>query len=330
MVTKSSVLQRRVVIVDDSRTIQAMLDNAFSKRSDFRVVGFANNATSAVDMIRRLVPDIVTIDLCMPYIDGAALLEMISDMHNVCKIVVSDKSLTNLLLTARLQDAGASVCLSKRSIIDDAEGFFKKVNDAAQMVSNKKRIHPASIGLLPSACETRSDGARLRPLLTFPVPADERERIAFVNKRGLADAKRERSFDLITKHVAKITAFPVCLLTVIDRDTQWIKSAYGMELDCTPRDQAFCSYTIAQGGTFVVSNAAVDDRFKNYPLVKSLPNIRSYAGHPVVSREGVAVAALCIIDTRVRTVSQHVIDQLISMSEVISEMIDQRALSTAA
>ena len=85
----SSPLQLKVVIVDDSRTVQAMLDNAFSKRTDFDVVGFASDAPSAAEMVRRLKPNIVTIDLCMPYLDGAALLEMLSDTPTVCKIVVS-------------------------------------------------------------------------------------------------------------------------------------------------------------------------------------------------------------------------------------------------
>jgi chemotaxis response regulator CheB len=67
---------RRVVVVDDSRTIQAILDNAFSARTDFRVVGFAADGNVAAEMIRRLMPDVVTIDLAMPYIDGEALLHI--------------------------------------------------------------------------------------------------------------------------------------------------------------------------------------------------------------------------------------------------------------
>ena len=73
---QSTSASLRVVIVDDSRTIQAMLDNAFSKRAGFQVVGFCSDPTNAAEMIRRLRPDIVTIDLIMPYIDGAGLLRV--------------------------------------------------------------------------------------------------------------------------------------------------------------------------------------------------------------------------------------------------------------
>lgn len=325
---RSSLLQRRVVIVDDSRTVQAILDNAFSKRSDFRVVGFAHDASSAVEMIRRLLPEIVTIDLCMPYIDGAALLEMIRDLPHICKIVVSEKSLSNLLLTAKLIEAGASACIPKKLIVDNPDSFFKSINDAVRKTAGKGH-YLSSIGQASAAPKAISADLFAKASVGFPVPYDENDRIAFIKRSGLANAKRERPFDLITKHIATATAFPACLLTVIDRDTQWIKSAYGMDVESTPRDQAFCNYTIAQGGAFVVSNAASDERFANNLLVKGLPNIRSYAGHPVVNQDGVAIAALCVIDMRVRTVSQHVIEQLAGMSAVIAAMIDQRVAVAA-
>lgn len=279
-------------------------------------------------MIRRLMPDIVTIDLCMPYIDGAALLELIRDVPNVCKIVISEKSLSNLLPTAKLKEAGASACIAKKLIIDDPDGFFKTINDAARKLAAKGQYF-SSVGSASAASQAVSASVFDRPISSFPVPYDENDRIAFIKRSGLANAKRERPFDLITKHVAKVTAFPACLLTVIDRDTQWIKSAYGMDLESTPRDQAFCNYTIAQGGTFLVSNAAADERFADNLLVKGLPNIRSYAGHPVVNQDGVAIAALCVIDMRVRTVSQHVIEQLAGMSAVVAAMIDQRVAVAA-
>ncbi len=327
---QASVTQRRVVIVDDSRTVQAMLDNAFSKRRDFRVVGYADDALSAAEIIRRLMPDVVTIDLCMPYLDGAALLEMIADLRGVCKIVVSDKSLTNLVLTSKLREAGASACIGKSELIHDPVNFFKKINAVTDAVVQAKSNPLSGVGLSPAVSARYSAHTTPpKPIFAFPVPADENARITFIQQNMLATFAKERQFDLVTKHVAKVTAFPACLLTVIDRDTQWIKSAFGLEVASTPRHQAFCNYTISQGGTFVVSNAASDERFLSNPLVMGAPNIRSYAGHPVMTAEGIAIASLCVIDTRPRTVSRHVIDQLAGMAEIVGEMIDQRTVLAA-
>ena len=313
--------ERRVLIVDDSRTIQAMLDGVFSNRAGFRVVGFSSDAESAVEMIRRLMPDIVTIDLCMPHPDGAALLEMIGDLHAVCKIIVSDTPMTNLVLASSLLKAGASACVGKSELSRNPDAFFKKINAAFAAVARDRRHHPNGSGV--GSPEGSGIAAELHP--SFPIPTDETARLELIRIKGLANASRERQFDLITKHVARATAFPACMLTVIDRDTQWIKSAYGIDLQSTPRHQAFCNYTISQGGAFVVSDSALDDRFALGALVTGPPNIRSYAGHPVVTNDGVNIAALCVIDTRVRTVPRQVLDQLADMSEIIAELIDQRS-----
>lgn len=314
----------RVVIVDDSRTIQAMLDNAFSKRTDFRVVGFSSDAATAVDMIRNLMPDIVTIDLNMPYIDGATLLRMIADLETVCKIVVSDAPLKNLALAASLRQAGAALCLGKTDLAADPDAFFTKVRAAAKGIGKGTRDHRATAEGVSRWGIAVAQTSPLRVNKDFPVPADEKDRLQFLRRNELANNERERRFDLVTRHLTRVTDFPVSLLTFIDRDTQWIKSASGLEIGSTPREEAFCNYTIAQGGAFVVANAASDRRFAHFPSVANSPNVRCYAGYPVITSDGINVGALCVIDNRVRTVPKHVLDQLAGMADLVGEMIDQR------
>lgn len=314
---------RRVIIVDDSRTMQAMLDNAFSKRADFQVVGFCGDAKMAAEMVHRLVPDIVTIDLCMPYLDGAALLEMVSDLDHVCKIIVSDQPFKNILLCSKLLEAGASACLSKRDLVDNPASFFKKIDAAVKSLDLSRKHHHGD-----PRCSSGRPGQHLALSVSadvpFPVPTDEAERLRILRSKNLSNGERERHFDLVTKYVSKVTDFPVCLITFIDRDIQWIKSSTGLEIESTPRNQAFCNYTIMQGGAFVVANATSDVRFSGNPLVTGGPTIRSYAGHPITTSDGVTVGALCVIDNRVRTVSKHVLDQLAGMAEIVGEMINQR------
>jgi DNA-binding NarL/FixJ family response regulator len=319
--------ERRVVIVDDSWTIEALLNSALSKRDDFRVVGYCSDVSAAAEMLKRLMPDIVIIDLCMAYLDGAALLRAVRDLDQVCKIIVSDHSARNALLSAKLVEAGAAACLPKTDLVSDAPAFFDKINELSGRFANPDRHYLASVGgkidndPQPVARIAANAGG------DFPRPADETRRLQRILGKKLANSVAERQFDLITAHVAKVTAYPICLLTVIDQDTQWIKSSIGFGLTSTPRDQAICNYTIAQGGAFVVANAATDARFAQNPLVTAGPAIRTYAGHPIVSSDGVVVGALCVIDNRVRTVSRHVLDQLAGMAAIVGELIDQRPLA---
>ncbi|WP_051007320.1 response regulator [Sphingomonas sp. PAMC 26621] len=315
--------KRRVVIIDDSRTMQAILENAFSEREDFSVVGVAGDAQSGADMITLLKPEIATIDLCMPYIDGAALLEMIGFPCRTCVIVVSDKAAKNVMICAKLKERGASACLSKHELADDPGRFFNSMNATYSAFQHDCARTIAAGRPEPKAVVRRSTlGERACIEFGFPVPTDEDRRLDILGRSQLANAVHERKFDLVTKHLAVATGFPVCLLTFIDKHTQWIKSAEGIAVESTPREQAFCNYTISQDGTFVVANAAEDSRFAANPMVTGAPYIRSYAGHPVLASDGTRIGALCLIDVKARVISPGALRQLSSMADIVSEMID--------
>lgn len=316
---------RRIVIIDDSRTSQVILEAAFQAQGSFDVVGVACDATTGYDMIRRLGPDLVTIDLCMPYIDGSALLNMLSPLRTTCKIIVSDQAATNIAMASKLEALGASLCLGKRELAHRPQAFFKKIIKSCEALEansweNSPLLTLASDGV------TRSGLRRPRSPVHFgiPIPIDEEARLAELQQRQLANAVREREFDLVTRFVAEETGFPVCLLTFIDRDTQWIKSSFGYDGTSGPRGDAFCNYTIAGGRLFVVGNAETDPRFATNPVVTGEPGFRTYAGQPIVSACGIRLGALCVLDTKVRPVAPSMVRKLASLAEIVSSMIDSR------
>ncbi|MEG3178902.1 response regulator [Sphingomonas sp. RB3P16] len=320
---------RRVVIVDDSRISQAILERTFEQRRDFEVVGVAGDAIQAMEMIRRLGPDLVTIDLCMPYIDGAALLESMASRTCLCKIVISDQAVKSILVSSKLESLGASLCLGKREIVDDPTSFFRKIIKTCEGVEASSGYSASlrSISDVTSRPPVRRTGALVH--YGYPVPIDEDARLEALQQKHLANAVREREFDLITRFAAETTGFPVCLLTFIDRETQWIKSSFGFEEESCPRSDAFCNYTIAGGELFVVQDAAADPRLRANPLVVGEPGFRTYAGQPVVSAEGVRLGALCVLDTKVRPVIPAMTKKLASIAEIIGSIIDRRPMMAA-
>lgn len=302
-----------------------MLDNAFSARPDFEVVAFSSDAFSAAAIVRQLMPDIVTIDLQTPHLDSLAFLQLINDLKSVCKIIVADKPFFDLFQISKLMDAGASVCLKKSDLATNPAAFFKRLNLAGNAFTRFNKISRSTNFNISSGVNAADPSALHGVHSQCPVPRDENQRLDFIARKYLGNAIPERHFDLVTKYLATVTSFSSCLLTFIDQDTQWIKSAHGIAVDSTPRSQAFCNYTIANGGTFVVSDATKDERFFQNPLVVGPPHIRTYAGHAVMSADGIAVGALCLIDKTVRTVSKQVLEQLSGMAEIVGEMIDQRS-----
>ena len=136
-----------------------------------------------------------------------------------------------------------------------------------------------------------------------PLPIDEAERLADLRAYEVLDTDAEAAFDDLAKLAASIAGTPVSLVTLIDANRQWFKARVGIDLRETPRDVSFCGWTILGRDLVVVPDATADPRFADNPLVTSAPNVRFYAGTPLVTPEGHAVGSLCVVDVVPRQLS---------------------------
>jgi len=82
----------RVLIVDDSNTIRMILKELLSGDPEIEVVGEAVDGQGAIDMTRRLKPDLITMDIAMPVMDGLAATRRIMEENPTPIIVVTAKS----------------------------------------------------------------------------------------------------------------------------------------------------------------------------------------------------------------------------------------------
>ncbi len=132
---------------------------------------------------------------------------------------------------------------------------------------------------------------------------DEEKRLIALEDYRVLDSAPEAAFDNLTRVAARIFAAPISLISLIDRDRQWFKSRFGLDEPQTPREYSFCDHAVRADATLVVSDAAVDPRFRDNPLVLGAPHIRFYCGVPLRTPEGHGLGALCIIDREVRAMS---------------------------
>lgn len=70
----------RVLIVDDNDVMRTLLRGILREES-YEVVGEAKNGQAAIDMVDRLLPEIICLDVVMPYMDGLEALREIRQMH---------------------------------------------------------------------------------------------------------------------------------------------------------------------------------------------------------------------------------------------------------
>lgn len=140
-----------------------------------------------------------------------------------------------------------------------------------------------------------------------PLPKNEAERLAALYELKILDTPPDERFDRITRLTSAIFDVPIALVSLVDRDRQWFKSACGLDAKGTSRDTSFCAHAILQEDALVIPDALRDVRFEDNPNVTGEPNVRFYAGYPLSTIEGHKIGTLCLIDRRPRefTVREH-------------------------
>jgi signal transduction histidine kinase len=134
----------------------------------------------------------------------------------------------------------------------------------------------------------------------LPLPSDEQARLSALRQYGILDTEAEARFDELVQLASQICEVPISLISLIDTDRQWFKANVGLAVPETPRDQAFCVYAIEKTELMEVPDAWQDGRFADNPLVTGDPNIRFYAGMPLITPSGLRLGTLCVIDRKPR------------------------------
>lgn len=173
-----------------------------------------------------------------------------------------------------------------------------------------------------------SDSAQPTGAIAAALPADETERLRALRAYGILDTAAERVFDDITELASLICGTPIALISLVDQDRQWFKSAVGLAARETPREQAFCAHAILDHErTLVVTDAAADPRFAGNPLVTGDPNIRFYAGAPILTEQGHALGTVCAIDRVPRRLSADQLKALRTLSRQVGRLLEWRRLA---
>ncbi|WP_442589300.1 response regulator [Pedobacter sp. AW31-3R] len=132
--------------------------------------------------------------------------------------------------------------------------------------------------------------------MNFPIPENETARLKALYSYDILDSLKEDEFDRITELASMICNAPISLISLIDENRQWFKSRVGIEDKEMPREFSFCQYAIMEDHIMEIEDASTDERFASFDAVTHDPNIRFYAGVPLLDEKGFALGTLCVAD----------------------------------
>ena len=113
----------RVVIVDDTRSIRAMIRTLLARSEQIEVVGEAGDPYEARELIRELNPDVITLDVIMPRMDGLSFLEKLMRLRPMPVVMVSTRTTEKSHDAVRALALGAVDCVDLGSLRDGTSGI---------------------------------------------------------------------------------------------------------------------------------------------------------------------------------------------------------------
>jgi signal transduction histidine kinase len=151
---------------------------------------------------------------------------------------------------------------------------------------------------------------------------DETDRLEALYQYNILDTAPEKEFDDLVNLASQICQTPISLVSLVEMDRQWFKAKVGLGADETSREVSFCAHAIHDDQMLVVRDAWEDERFADNPLVTGTPNIRFYAGMPLINPQGYRLGTLCVIDNKPRDLDDHQKFALETLSRQVTKQME--------
>ncbi|HMN80630.1 MAG TPA: chemotaxis response regulator protein-glutamate methylesterase [Burkholderiaceae bacterium] len=154
----------KVVVVDDSALVRNLLSALINKQPDMEAIGAANDPYMAREMIRNLNPDVITLDIEMPRMDGLDFLEKLMRLRPMPVVMVSTLTERGAEVTLRALELGAVDFVTKpklgisTGLAQSGDEIAEKIR-AAALARVARRISPAPPSASASASASPSASA---------------------------------------------------------------------------------------------------------------------------------------------------------------------------
>jgi CheY-like chemotaxis protein len=280
--------QSVLVAVADSGTAELLSE---AVRADDLRLSVAADADSALAVARATPLSLVLLERTFGSRDGLA----------ICRALRDDPA---------AKDVPIVIVAASQQQVNHADGLAAGVTD--WLVKPFKSAYARTrirAWVLREACRWQKP----------PIPPDEDERLRALRRLRILDTDPEERIDRLTRIGAAVFNVPIVLVSLVDHDRQWFKSARGCNFRETSREASFCGHAILSDDVMIVPDALTDHRFADSPLVTSDPHIRFYAGCPITVEDSRRVGTLCLMDCRPRQLDDAGVRLLRELARMVEE-----------
>ena len=137
-----------VLVVDDSATMRGLIAAALRRDPEIEVLGFANDPIEAREQIKKLNPDVVTLDVEMPHMNGLEFLEKIMRLRPMPVVMVSTLTQAGAEVTIAALELGAVECIGKPHGGATPSEAFKDLAEKVKAAA-RARVKPYSGPVAP-------------------------------------------------------------------------------------------------------------------------------------------------------------------------------------
>lgn len=158
----------RLLIVDDSAFMRKVLSDLFASEKDFTILDVARNGKDAIDKVKRLKPDVVTLDVEMPVMDGITALETIMRECPTPVVMVSSLTRAGAEATIRALERGAVDFVAK------TDGPISKIDDIkSQIIAKCRAAAKANVRQLLKPQPPKIEVPQFKPLSPSTVMTEQ-------------------------------------------------------------------------------------------------------------------------------------------------------------
>lgn len=146
-----------VLIVDDSQFFCRRVGSILNSADDIKVIGIANNGREAIDKAEKLKPDVITLDVEMPVMDGVTALKQIVKVCDAKVLMLSSLTYDNARVTLDALDSGATDFLLKsyESLSSDTDGLVNQLRDKIRELGAAKTVRSPKVSSATTASKPK-------------------------------------------------------------------------------------------------------------------------------------------------------------------------------